>query len=160
MSFYLSFSMHCEYLLYHLECNNFHRKFRLIDPLGRPIVPAGSDFYFHMCCPSVSQSALFKISQNKTNVAWKKWSLLLGLWVWPRGSLMAHNLIFLTLYDQVNVHKVRSKGIFHVALVHALVRFHNVHHAEYGQDSILWVHGLHGVLALRVHTQQVLTILK
>ena len=34
-------------------------------PRGRPTVTAGSDHYFHTCCPSVSKSPLFKISKNK-----------------------------------------------------------------------------------------------
>ena len=41
-------------------------------------------------CPIVRPSPLFKISQNKTNFNCDWRSLLAGLWVWPRGSLMTH----------------------------------------------------------------------
>ena len=39
-------------------------------------------------------NVLFKISQNKTNLKLRWWSLLTGLWVWPSGSLMAHRSRF------------------------------------------------------------------
>ena len=37
----------------------------IIDPLGRPTVPAGSDHNFCSCFRSVRPSPLFKTSQNK-----------------------------------------------------------------------------------------------
>ena len=37
----------------------------LLDPLGRPVIPVGSDHYFHTCCSSVRPFIHFKISQIK-----------------------------------------------------------------------------------------------
>ena len=42
---------------------------------------------------SVHLTRLFKISQSKTIFKWEYWSLLVGLWVWPRGSLMTPCLV-------------------------------------------------------------------
>ena len=65
---FISFSI--EQKLFHLRGNfsgcNMHCKF--FDPLGRPTYKAGSDHYFRT---DFRPSPLFKISQNKTNVAWK-----------------------------------------------------------------------------------------
>ena len=45
---------------------------KIIDPLGRPTDPDGTDHYFRTDFrPSIRYFPLFKISQNKTNVAWK-----------------------------------------------------------------------------------------
>ena len=40
--------------------------------------------------PGVRPSPLFIIKQNKTTFKWEFCLLLLGLWVWPMGSLMTH----------------------------------------------------------------------
>ena len=57
-----------------------------IDPLGRPTVPAGNDHYF----AHVRTFPTFQNIAKQTNFAWKWWSLLVGLCVWPRISLMTH----------------------------------------------------------------------
>ena len=61
-----------------------------LDPRGRPTVTAGNDHhYFRTRCPSIRLSVYtFQniTKQNNFQVRINKWSLLVGLWVWPSGS--------------------------------------------------------------------------
>ena len=60
--------------------NFYEHSLANFDPRGpRTTVPAGSDHYFHTCCPSVRPAQNFKIQRQ---------SLPAGTVGWPSGSLM------------------------------------------------------------------------
>ena len=79
-----------------------------VEPRLRPTVTAGSDHYFHTFV--FRPSLLIKISQTKTIFKWKLWSLLVGLWAWPRRSLRTQvffyfmSLIYLQIHRNLHNH--------------------------------------------------------
>ena len=61
---------------------------------------SGSDHYFYTCRPYSVRPHLSKSRKTKTIL---KLSLLAGLWVWPRGSLMTPDLFDLFFNSRHNV---------------------------------------------------------
>ena len=48
-----------------LECTSGLSMKDSVDPLGRPTVSAGSDLYFHTCCPSLHPFCYLKYLKTK-----------------------------------------------------------------------------------------------
>ena len=71
------------------------------DPKSRPVV---IDIFARVVCTSVPH---YQNLENKTIFKWEKRPLLAGLWVWPRGSLMAQ----ISCYNQERI--VLFKIILH-----------------------------------------------